>query len=91
MNFYTGLKNAKVFLLFVKRIKKHITIIHKLSLLDHVLIVMMKIKSALTHQDNGDGFNVKAAEISQIWIIFVPVIVIYLNEELHCIATLRSS
>ena len=43
VNFYTGLKNAKVFLRVVKRIEKHVTIVHKkLSLPDHVLIVLMK-------------------------------------------------
>ena len=75
VNFYTGLKNAKVFLWVVKRIEKHVTIIHKkLSLPDHVLIVLMKIKLALLHQDIGYRFNVKAGKISQIWRTFVPVI-----------------
>ena len=50
MNFYTGLKNAKVFLWIIKRIEKHVTIIHKKSSLpDHVLILLMKIKLALLH------------------------------------------
>ena len=54
VNFYSGLKNAKVFLWVVKRVEKHVTIIHKkLSLPDHVLIVLMKIKLALLHQDIG--------------------------------------
>ena len=75
VNFYTGLKNAKVFLWVVKRIEKHVTIVHKkLSLPDHVLIVLMKIKLVLLHQDIGYRFNVKAATISQIWRTFVPVI-----------------
>ena len=74
VNFYTGLKSAKVFLWVVKRIEKHITIIHKnLSIPDHVLIVLMKIKLALL-QDIGYRFNVKAAKISQIWRAFAPVI-----------------
>ena len=73
MNFYTGLKNEKVWA--VKRIEKHVTIIHKkLSLPDHVLIVLMKIKLALLHQDIGDRFNGKTAKISQIWRAFFPVI-----------------
>ena len=75
MNFYTGLKNAKVFLWVVKRVEKHVTIIHKkLSLPDHVLIVLMKIKLALLHQDIGYRFNVKAAKISQIWGTFIPAL-----------------
>ena len=50
MNFYTGLKNAKVFLWIIKTIEKHVTIIHKKSSLpDHVLILLMKIKLALLH------------------------------------------
>ena len=50
MNFYTGLKNVKVFLWIIKRIEKHVTIIHKKSSLpDHVLILLMKIKLALLH------------------------------------------
>ena len=75
MNFYTGLKNAKVFLWVVKRIEKHVTIIQKkLSLPDHVLIVLMKIKLAFLYQDIGYRFNVKAVKISQIWRTIVPVI-----------------
>ena len=75
VNFYTGLKNAKVFLWVVKRVEKHVTIIHKnLSLPDHALIVLIKIKLALLHKDIGYRFNVKAAKISQIWRTFVPVI-----------------
>ena len=75
MNFYTGLKNTKVFLWVVKRVEKHVTIIHKkLSLPDYVLIVLMTIKLALLHKDIGYRFNVKAAKISQIWRTFVPVI-----------------
>ena len=75
MNFYTGLKNAKVFLWVVKRIKKHVAIIHKnLSLPGHVLIVLMKIKLALLHQDIEDRLNVKAAKGSRIWRTFVPII-----------------
>ena len=51
VNFYTGLKNAKVFLWVVKRIEKHVTIIHKkLSLADHVLIVLMKINLQRFHK-----------------------------------------
>ena len=75
VDFYTRLKNAKVFLQVVKRIEKHVAIIHKnLSLLDHVLIVLMKIKLALLHQDIEDRLNVKAAKSSQIWRTFVPII-----------------
>ena len=51
VNFYTGLKNAKVFLWVVKRIEKHVTIIHKkLSLADHVLIVLMTINLQRFHK-----------------------------------------
>ena len=76
VNFYTGLKNPKVFLWIVLRIEKHVTIIHKkFSLPGHVLIVLMKIRLALLHQDIGYRFNVKAAKISQIWRTLVPVIV----------------
>ena len=40
----------QVFLWVVKRVEKHVTIIHKkLPLPDHVLIVLMKIKLALLH------------------------------------------
>ena len=75
VNFYTGLKNAKVFLWVVKRVEKRVTIIHKkLPLPDHVLIVLMKIKLALLHQDIEYRFNVKAAKISQIWGAFFPAL-----------------
>ena len=74
VNFYTGIKNEKVFPWVVKRIKKHVIIIQKkLPLPDHVLIVLIQIKLALLHQDIGDRFNMKAAKISQIWRTFVPV------------------
>ena len=64
VDFYTGLNNAKVFLWILNRVEKHINIIHKkLSLPDHVLIVLMKIKLALLHKDIGNRFNVKAAKI----------------------------
>ena len=57
--FYTGLKNGKVFLWVVQRTEKHVTTIHKkMSRPDHVLIVLMKIKLALLHQDIGYRFNV---------------------------------
>ena len=64
VDFYTGLNNAKVFLWILNRVEKHINIIHKkLSLPDHVLIVLMKIKLVLLHKDIGNRFNVKAAKI----------------------------
>ena len=75
VNFYTGRQNAKVLPWDVKRIEKHVTIIHKkLSLLDHVLIVLMKIMLALLLQDIAYRFYVKAATISQMWRTFVPFI-----------------
>ena len=64
VDFYTGLNNAKVFLWILNRVEKRINIIHKkLSLPDHVLIVLMKIKLVLLHKDIGNRFNVKAAKI----------------------------
>ena len=51
---------------------------------DHVLIVLVKIKLALPHQDIGYRFNVKAAKLSHIWRTFVPAIAKCLKNFIAC-------
>ena len=62
MNFYTGLKNAKAFLWIIKRIEKHVTIIHRKSSLpdeDKACITSLRYRVQIQCEGSKDFTNME--------------------------------
>ena len=74
MTFYTGLNCCRFIWLFNK-LKSNIKILHKkLSLEDHMLVLLMKPKLGLINKDLAVRFDMSTSRMSKIFRSLVPLI-----------------
>ena len=79
MAFFTGL-NCSRFIWLVNKVKSSIKILHKkLSLEDHVLLVLMKLKLGLLNKDLAVRFDISTSRISKIFRSSVPLIAAHMT------------
>ena len=79
MAFFTGL-NCSRFVWLVYKVKSSIKILHKeLSLEDHVLVVLMKLKLALLNKDLVVRFDISTSRMSNIFRSSVPLIAAHMT------------
>ena len=79
MTFFTGLNCSKFIWLFNK--VKSINILHKkLSLEDHMLVVLMKLKLGLLNKDLAVRFDKSPARMSKIFGSLVPLIAVRMTK-----------
>ena len=71
--FYTGLRNATVFQWFLSLFKDKMFTCCKLSLEDHLLLVLMKLRLGLLNKDLAFRFCVSFQAISKIYRTWIPV------------------
>ena len=75
INFYTGLGNALVFNWVLNKVKTHVNKFHnRLSLEDHLLIVLMKLKLGLLNRDIAYRFSLQSPIISRIFRSWVAIL-----------------
>ena len=75
MNFFTGLSCAALFMWIVTLVKSKVRPLTKsLSIEDHVLVVLMKLKLGLLNKDIAYRFNVPVHVISRIYRAWLPVL-----------------
>ena len=73
MTFCTGLNYSRFIWLFNK-VKSNIEILHKkLSLEDHMLVVLMKLKLGLLNKDLAVRFDISTSGMSKIFRSLVPL------------------
>ena len=78
MAFFTGL-NCSRFIWLVNKVKSSIKILHmKLSLEDHVLVVLMKLKLGLLNKDPAVRFDISTSRMSKIF-SSVPLIAAHMT------------
>ena len=74
VNFFTGMATFSIFSWLLNRIKPHVKLFHKsLSLEDHLLIVLMKLKLGLLNKDIAQRFGVSSSTITKIFRGWVPI------------------
>ena len=72
MTFFTGF-NCSRFIWLFNKVKSNIKILHKkLSLEDHMLIVLIKIKLGLLNKDIAVRFDISTSRVSKIFTSLVP-------------------
>ena len=72
--FFTGLNCSRLIWLFNK-VKSSIKILHKkLSLEDHMFVVLMKLKLGFLNKDLAVGFDISPSRMSKIFTSLVPLI-----------------
>ena len=77
-HFFTGL-NCSRFIWLVNKVKSSIKILHmKLSLEDHVLVVLMKLKLGLLNKDPAVRFDISTSRMSKIF-SSVPLIAAHMT------------
>ena len=96
MNFLTGLPNLEVFMFVLNLVKVDAKKITTMSLENHLLVVLMKIRLGISNKDLGYRFLVRAEIISKIYRNWLPILskhlrnyIIWpskqaLRENLHC-------
>ena len=79
MTFFTEL-NCSRFIWFFNRVKISIKILHKkLSLEDHMLVVLMKLKLGLLNKDLSVRFDISTSRMSKIFRSLVPLIAAHMT------------
>ena len=74
VNLFTGMATFSIFSWLLNRIKPHVKLFHKsLSLEDHLLIVLMKLKLGLLNKDIAQRFGVSSSTITKIFRGWVPI------------------
>ena len=74
MKHYTGV-SKKIFLWIVQKIKGSVAIIVKsLSLEDHLMVILMKIKTAKSNIDIGKSLGIQDSKVSTIVNAYVPLV-----------------
>ena len=75
INFFTGLADADVFHWLLNKIRLNVELFHSsLSIEDHLLIVLMKLKLGLLSKDIAIRFNLSPTVISKIFRSWIVVI-----------------
>ena len=75
INFFTGLEDADVFHWLLNKIRLNVELFHSsLSIEDHLLIVLMKLKLGLLSKDIAIRFNLSPTVISKIFRSWIVVI-----------------
>ena len=79
MTFFTGL-NCSCFMWLCSKVKNSIKILHKkLSLEDHMLVVLMKLKLGLLNKDLAVHFDISTSRMSKIFRSLVPLIATHMT------------
>ena len=79
MTSFTGL-NCSRFIWLFNKVKSSIKILHKtLSLEDHMLVVLMKLKLGLLNKDLAVRFDISTSRMSKIFRSLVPLIATYMT------------
>lgn len=75
VNFFTGLATVQFFSWVVARVRGKVALCHhRLSVQDHVLIVLMKLRLGLMNKDIAYRFNLQDSVVSAIYRQWLPVI-----------------
>ena len=75
VNFFTGMATFSIFSWLLNRIKLHVKLFHNsLSLEDHLLIVLMKLKLGLLNEDITQRLGVSSSTITKIFRDWVPIV-----------------
>ena len=79
MTFFTGL-NCSRFIWLFNKVKSSIKILHKkLSLEDHMLVVLVKLKLGLLNKDLAVRFDISTSRMSKIFRSLVPLIAAHMT------------
>lgn len=75
INFFTGIANVKGFLFIVLRIKGKVELCHnRLSIEDHLLLVLVKLRLGLLNLDLAHRFGILEYMVSSIYRSWLPVV-----------------
>ena len=74
LNFFTGIGSTTIFIWILSRVRSLVKIFHssRLSIEDHLLLVMMKLKLGLLNKDIAFRFRISPSIVSKIFRNWIP-------------------
>ena len=80
IQFYTGLLNLSLFMSVVDIVRDSVKVCHAhLSVEDHILLVFMKLRLGLLHQDVVNIFGLELTIVSNVYRLWLPILSKYVR------------